>query len=426
MRPGFDLSKRSQKDGGELNRWLSFVQEQHVKDIDMGLDRMNLMIDRLGLSDSRHKVITVAGTNGKGSTCVAIEQLLVSHGLKVGATLSPHVFRFNERIRIQGQELSDEAICDSFKIIEGVRDGLPLTYFEFSSLAALVFFDQADLDVAILEIGLGGRLDAFNAIDADIAVITSIGYDHQEFLGESLEEIGAEKAGIFRSQQRVVLGANMPESVYQLSKFHQCKQSSFGMDFRVSQTVPDEWDYQSEAINVKSIRLGSLSSHNLSLGIEVAKIIVKLNPRVVAQCLPKIQLQGRMSELLLDDRRYVFDVCHNSQGVEFLIDELEIRNINPDFIICGMFRNKEHAEVYSRMSKRINAKWILIDTHGVRGLGSQELREAMAVDGLCLSEFDDAREHIKQTADQDSTVLAFGSFNVLEQACDSMRVSRIC
>ena len=203
------MSKISLQDGGELDRWLSFIQEQHVKDIDMGLDRMNLMIARLALTSPHYKVITVAGTNGKGSTCVATEQLLLSHGLRVGTTLSPHVFRFNERIRIQGEELSDRDICDSFKIIEDARDGLPLTYFEFSSLAALVVFGQADLDIAILEIGLGGRLDAFNVIDADVAVITSIGYDHQEFLGDSLEEIGAEKAGIFRSEQTVVLGEEL-------------------------------------------------------------------------------------------------------------------------------------------------------------------------------------------------------------------------
>ena len=271
------MSKTSFQDGGELDRWLSYIEEQHVKDIDMGLDRMNLMIDRLGLGNPDHKVITVAGTNGKGSTCVATEQLLLSHGLRVGTTLSPHVFRFNERIRVQGIELSDQDICESFEIIESARDGLPLTYFEFSSLAALVVFDQADLDIAILEIGLGGRLDAFNVVDADVAVITSIGYDHQEFLGDSLEEIGAEKAGIFRSKQTVVLGANMPESVHQLSNLNQCEQSSFGIDFDISQTVEDEWDFQSKELIINSIRLGSLSAHNLSLGIEVAKNITELN-----------------------------------------------------------------------------------------------------------------------------------------------------
>jgi len=420
------LSEISYQDSIELDHWLSFIQEQHVKDIDMGLDRMNLMIDRLELRGSSHKVITVAGTNGKGSTCVAIEQLLISHGLKVGTTLSPHVFRFNERIRVQGQELSDEDICGSFETIEEVRNGLPLTYFEFSSLAALVTFDRASLDIVILEIGLGGRLDAFNAIDADIAVITSIGYDHQEFLGDSLEEIGAEKAGIFRPEQRVVLGANMPASVYRLSEANQCRQSSFGIDFGISQTAKEEWDYKSNELEIESIQLGSLSAHNLSLGIEVTKRITKLDPQVVLECLPRVKLQGRMSELLLDEHRYLFDVCHNSQGVDFLIDELALRNIEPDFVICGMFRNKDHAQVYLKMSKRIKAKWILIDTQGARGFGSNQLKEAMEVEELCLAHFDDARNYIKQVAEFPSTVLAFGSFNVVEQACNSMNVSKIC
>ena len=391
----------------------------------MGLSRMFEMVDRLDLNPITPKVVTVAGTNGKGSTCVTIEQLLLSHGLKVGTTLSPHVFRFNERIRLQGCELSDQEICGHFETIERVRDGLPLTYFEFSSLASLVAFSQCDLDVVILEIGLGGRLDAFNAIDADIAVITSIGFDHQEFLGDSLDEIGKEKAGIFRPGQKVVLGANMPKTVHEASKALGCAESAMGKNFRYQESKGSSWSYFSQDLNMEAIPRGSLSAHNLSLALQVTKELIDLDPSSVIQTLPDISLQGRMTELLLDGHNYVFDVCHNSQGAEFFVKELKLRDIEPDFVICGMFRNKDHQKVFYEMNRNIDAEWILIDTLGVRGFRSRELRDAFGGDGRCVSEFNDARAYIKNKSSNPSTVLAFGSFNVLEQACASMNVQRI-
>ena len=414
-----DIKNRS------LDRWLEYIQDQHDKEIDMGLSRMFEMVDRLDLNPITPKVVTVAGTNGKGSTCVTIEQLLLSHGLKVGTTLSPHVFRFNERIRLQGSELSDQEICGHFETIERVRDGLPLTYFEFSSLAALVAFSQCDLDVVILEIGLGGRLDAFNAIDADIAVITSIGFDHQEFLGDSLDQIGKEKAGIFRPRQKVVLGANMPKTVHEASKALGCAESAMGKNFRYQESKGSSWSYFSQDLNIEAIPRGSLSAHNLSLALQVTKELVDLDPSLVIQTLPVISLQGRMTELLLDGHNYVFDVCHNSQGAEFFVRELKLRDIEPDFVICGMFRNKDHQKVFREVNRNIDAEWILIDTLGVRGFRSKELRDAFGGDGRCVSEFNDARAYIKNKSSNPSTVLAFGSFNVLEQACASMNVQRI-
>ena len=414
-----DIKNRS------LDRWLEYIQDQHDKEIDMGLSRMFEMVDRLDLNPITPKVVTVAGTNGKGSTCVTIEQLLLSHGLKVGTTLSPHVFRFNERIRLQGSELSDQEICGHFETIERVRDGLPLTYFEFSSLAALVAFSQCDLDVVILEIGLGGRLDAFNVIDADIAVITSIGFDHQEFLGDSLDEIGKEKAGIFRPGQKVVLGANMPKTVHEASKALGCAESAMGKNFRYQESKGSSWSYFSQDLNMEAIPRGSLSAHNLSLALQVTKELVDLDPSSVIQTLPVITLQGRMTELLLDGHNYVFDVCHNSQGAEFFVRELKLREIEPDFVICGMFRNKDHQQVFREVNRNIDAEWILIDTLGVRGFRSKELRDAFGGDGRCVSEFNDARAYIKNKSSNPSTVLAFGSFNVLEQACASMNVQRI-
>jgi dihydrofolate synthase/folylpolyglutamate synthase len=199
-----------------LDAWLDYIANQHKQTIDMGLSRTEEMVRRMELRQPARRVVTVAGTNGKGSTITALESLLVKAGLRVFSTLSPHVVRFNERLRLNGMELSDDAICAAFAAIEQARQLNPvvaLTYFEFAALAALWCARQNRVDVVLLEIGLGGRLDAFNVIDADIAVITSIGIDHEKFLGNTRDAIGAEKAGILRSGQRVVLGADMPASV---------------------------------------------------------------------------------------------------------------------------------------------------------------------------------------------------------------------
>ena len=183
-----------------LADWLDYIEDIHPSSWDLGLERIGAVADRLELRIPAPVSATVAGTNGKGSTCIVLEQALIAAGLSVGCTLSPHVHRFNERVRIDGVELDDAALCAAFEVIEAGRGDTLLTYFEFTSLAALHCFKQAAVDVAVLEIGLGGRLDAFNIVDADVAVITNIGIDHTDWLGETRELIGAEKAGVLETR----------------------------------------------------------------------------------------------------------------------------------------------------------------------------------------------------------------------------------
>ncbi|MCZ6619033.1 MAG: Mur ligase family protein, partial [Gammaproteobacteria bacterium] len=188
-----------------LNEWLDFIETVHPRDVELGLERVRAVAHAMGLIPPVSRTVIVAGTNGKGSTAVFTESLLRLGGLKVGTTLSPHVHVFNERVRLDGEPCSDEMLCESFARVEEARGGVPLTYFEFASLVALDTFHTSAVDVAILEVGLGGRLDAFNVVDADVAAITSIGLDHQDYLGDELETIGSEKAGVLRREQHVVL-----------------------------------------------------------------------------------------------------------------------------------------------------------------------------------------------------------------------------
>ena len=195
-----------------LDEWLDYQLRTHPQSIAMGLDRVRAVAQRLGLGHPGKHVITVGGTNGKGSTVAFIEAMAMAAGLRVGAFTSPHLLRYNERVRIQGEEASDAALVNAFERIEDARAEIPLTYFEFGTLAALLVFEQSKLDLAVLEVGLGGKRDAVNIIDADVAVITTVDLDHQEYLGPDRETIGADKAGIFRAGKPCVLGERDPPS----------------------------------------------------------------------------------------------------------------------------------------------------------------------------------------------------------------------
>ena len=182
-----------------LADWLSYLEQLHPSAIDMGLERVQQVADQLGLGKLAPLVITVTGTNGKGSTCAFIEALLKTQGLKVGVYSSPHLLRYNERVRMLGVDADDAALCAAFAAVEVARGSISLTYFEMGTLAAFWLFERADLDAVVLEVGLGGRLDAVNLVDADLALVTSIGLDHVDWLGDSRESVAFEKAGILRA-----------------------------------------------------------------------------------------------------------------------------------------------------------------------------------------------------------------------------------
>ena len=193
-----------------LPAWLAYIERQHPQAIEMGLDRVRDVASRMGLGRPARRVVTVAGTNGKGSTVAFIEAIARAAGLRTGAYTSPHLFDYRERVRIDGADADDGALVQAFAAVEAARGDAPLTYFEFGTLATLWLFERAGLDLAILEVGLGGRLDATNLVDADVAVITTVDLDHQDWLGPDRESIGAEKAGIARAWKPLVLGEDDP------------------------------------------------------------------------------------------------------------------------------------------------------------------------------------------------------------------------
>src|SRR5690606_32481787 len=182
-----------------LHQWLEYIEQQHPKSIELGLDRVRAVAERMQLARPARKVVTVAGTNGKGSTVAFIEAIARAAGWRTGAYTSPHLLAYNERVRIAGEDVPDEALVAGFEAVEAARGDTPLTYFEHGTLCALWLFARADLDLAVLEVGLGGRLDAVNIVDADVAVVTTVDIDHVDWLGADREAIGLEKAGIARA-----------------------------------------------------------------------------------------------------------------------------------------------------------------------------------------------------------------------------------
>ncbi len=206
-----------------LADWLTWQDSLHPRKIDLGLERVVAVARRLEVLQPGYRVVTVAGTNGKGSSVALLEAIYRNAGYRTGSYTSPHLLRYNERIRIDGREVDDTALCAAFERVDQARDGVSLTYFEFGTLAALLLFDTAGLDIALLEVGMGGRLDAVNIIDADVALVTSIGIDHSAWLGNDRETIGREKAGIFRAGRPAVCSdPSPPTSLRQHAAGHRC------------------------------------------------------------------------------------------------------------------------------------------------------------------------------------------------------------
>ncbi|MEM8766668.1 MAG: cyanophycin synthetase [Pseudomonadota bacterium] len=408
-----DLSARS------LDEWLGYIDSVHPQNIEMGLERVRAVAAELDVLTPAPKTIIIAGTNGKGSTTVALEQLFLAAGLRTGATLSPHVTSFNERVRLNGAEVDDATLTKAFARIESARLKVPggplaLTYFEFSALAALEVFKGAAVDVALLEVGLGGRLDAFNIVDADLAIVTSIGLDHQEYLGSDLEGIGREKAGVFRAGQPVVLGA-VTESVFDAAAALDCSVHALGRTFRVEERAAS-WDLlPDDGPSCRGITRGALAAVNCALALTAARLLLPVDavdPQATARaCLP-----GRMERFDYEDAEVFLDVAHNPAGAAFLARELAARQGDRRFVaIIGALADKDAAGVVSALGDRVRA-WVTVSTPGLRGEGAAALAARLGVPATVAPGMAEALDLACSLRAPGDGILALGSFSAVEQA----------
>ena len=318
----------SPNEHASLTEWLDYMQQIHVSAIDMGLSRVLPVAEALGVVQSAKDdayVFTVAGTNGKGSTTAVIAQMCQAAGYKTALYQSPHLSVFNERIRINGEMVSDHTLIDAFGKVEAARldCDLTLSFFEMTTLAALLIFAEADCDVWVLEVGLGGRLDVVNIIDPDMAVITNIGIDHVDWLGDNVEDIGREKAGILRDGITLIYGAtDMPNSVKNAINTHQAICYQVGQDFSYRVIDTATWQYSNAAVTMQLPRPALSLTNTANALSAVLASSLNVDTHAIEQALQTVKLAGRFDYREMHNRHWLFDVAHNEQGVEFLLAQL--------------------------------------------------------------------------------------------------------
>jgi dihydrofolate synthase / folylpolyglutamate synthase len=412
-----------------VDAWLSYLETLHPMSIAMGLDRVRAVQVRLDAT-IRCAVVTVAGTNGKGSTCAMLESVLRCAGYATGLYTSPHLERYHERVRIVGREATDAELLAAFHAVEDARldtpgdDGkpTPLTYFEFGTLAALWLFARARLDALVLEVGLGGRLDAVNVVDATVAVLTSVAIDHTDYLGTTREEIGREKAGIFRAARPAVCAdPDPPSSVVTYASQIGTRLTRIGRDYGFV-NEGTQWKYwgpggERFGLPFPALR-GAYQLNNAATVIAVTDLLRETLPvrgGALREGILTVELPGRF-QVLPGRPTIVLDVAHNPHAAEVLADELGAMGFYPATIaVFGMFGDKDIAGVAAAMRERIE-RWFIASLPAKRGASVDVLRARLAaagVDSRSIRDFPDIASALaaaRGLVGEADRIVVFGSF----------------
>jgi dihydrofolate synthase/folylpolyglutamate synthase len=402
-----------------LADWLEQQQKSHPSAIDFDLTRVRGVAQRLELLPPAHPVVTVAGTNGKGSTVAFLDALFRSFGRKTGRFTSPHLVRYNERICVDGNEAPDRELIESFERIEAARGATTLTFFEYNTLAALDIFRRRSVDVAVLEVGLGGRLDATNIVDADVGVICSIGLDHVDWLGDSVEQIGREKAGIFRAGRPAVIGnAHMPASVWRAIEELGARPVAPGREYH-ARVHGEHWDFESGSLRLEDLPLPALpGSHQVGnaaaalAAIAAGDFGIRLSHAGVSAALRDVRIAGRFQRIA-GEVEWILDVAHNVPAAEILRDNL--RRLPParrTLAVCGILGDKDIRGITATLAGEIDA-WLLVSLEGPRAVSPQQLATQLPPNATVLARTADVAEGCRvasAAARAGDRVLVFGSF----------------
>ena len=404
-----------------LTDWLSHLENQHYKAIDMGLERVQTVAQALAVNTLGCTVMTVAGTNGKGSTVATLTAIYLAAGYQVGTYTSPHITHFNERIALQGQPVSDELLVQAFTQVEQARThtGMSLTYFEFTTLAAFVLFKQAHLDVAILEVGLGGRLDAVNIVDADVAVVTNIGIDHVDWLGDTREAISYEKAGIFRPNKPAIYGEHNPpqpllDHAQSLGCLLSIKQRDFG--FSDDGTSWSWWGLNQHYTGLAKPKLALENVATALAAVSVAPLVV--GAEALAQGLANARLAGRAEYFAYQAKEIVMDVAHNPHGAAFFMQQLPVIR-HRTLAVFAMLADKDIEATLDACLGRID-QWFLAGLPVPRGTTAHQLAPLLQARGMFIGGIHHtvaaALQAACQQAQAGDRVLVFGSFYTVAAA----------
>ena len=414
-----------------LNDWLQWQESLHSTEIDMGLSRIREVAQRMALLKPDARVVTVAGTNGKGSCVAMLEALCLDASLSVGAFTSPHFLIYNERIRINGTPVSDELICQSFARIDAAREDISLTYFEFGALAALDVMQTQGVDIMLLEVGLGGRLDAVNIIDADVAVVTSIAVDHEAFLGNDREQIGREKAGIFRADRRAICAdSNAPASIAQVAAETGAELLSFGEGFSFTE-LEGRWSWRGLNCDSQAIKLADLTLPNLPLPSVAAAMQAFISlgfelPLELSPVLQKVGLIGRCQYIESRGRTFILDVAHNPAAAAHLSQKLlKDQNFTGHTLaVVAVMADKDRQGLLQGIKPCVDC-WLLSSLPGIeRAANAEILAEDLQSLGLTGELFDSVEDAIEQAITESTSadrIVILGSFFTVAAAMQLLR-----
>ncbi|MEH6578197.1 MAG: bifunctional tetrahydrofolate synthase/dihydrofolate synthase [Amphritea sp.] len=418
-----------------LEQWLSWIEKCHPSEIDLGLQRLQVVFDRMQLDLSASQIITIGGTNGKGSTIALLDKVLRDYGQRVGCFTSPHFLRYNERVKLDGRLVEDELLCRAFEAIERVRGDLSLTYFEYNTLAALHVFAMAKPDVILLEVGLGGRLDAVNIIDADISVVTTVAIDHIDWLGDDREQIGFEKAGIFRAGCPAVCGdPEPPKRLVAYAAEIGAQLYSRGQAFNLTERADGLWDWQGTDTGGGVVQQAGLLDINLPKAnaatvLQVLELLdIHPEPQQLAKSLANACLTGRMQRVSYQGQEYILDVAHNPEAAAYLRQQLEkVPVTGKTLLILGMLADKDIDQVLQELKPVVDS-WLLATLSVPRGEQAVELADKLQRQGVAVDQqttYDSVRDALLATKGQVSQgdrIIVAGSFYTVGNALTAMNM----
>jgi len=417
-----------------LAAWLDYIEALHPKSIAMGLDRVNVVKQRLNLNP-QFPIVIVAGTNGKGSTCAMLEHIYHAAGYSVGSYSSPHLLRYNERVRLNSQEVSDEDLVKAFVAVEQARQDTELTYFEYGTLAAVWHLMQKQVDVAILEVGLGGRLDAVNVFEPDSTIVTSIDLDHMEFLGDTRECIGAEKAGVFRANIPAICGdENPPNSLIEYANRIGAPLKLIGRDFKV-EADKESWTYRADQFSIEHMPMpaliGDFQLNNAACVLTTIQSLQHLLPvqvDAIETGLKTVKLAGRFQSWS-NNPDIILDVAHNPHAAKSLAINLkQSRHQGKTIAVFAMLADKDITGVIQALSSEIDA-WYVATIDNVRGAAASSLSK-MIIDALPSAEvkiFNQVVDAFHQAcidANENDRIITLGSFFTVAEVMQDLQTKK--
>ena len=414
-----------------LGEWLAYLEQLHPSAIDMGLERSREVARRLGLGKPAPLVITVTGTNGKGSTCAFLASLIAAQGQRVGVYSSPHLLRYNERVVLDGRETSDEELCRAFAAVEAARGEISLTYFEMGTLAAFWLFERAGLDAVVLEVGLGGRLDAVNLVDADLALITSIGLDHADWLGDTRESVAFEKAGIMRAGRPALCGDLDPplpliEQVVLLDTPFFLRGRDYDLSIQEQQWSWYGLDMQGRVLRLEQLPLLDLPMENAALALQAFALLpLPWNHESIVQALLATRVTGRLDRRELHWRgkslTLLLDVGHNPHAADYLAQRLQSRpSSGKRWAVFGLLADKDLPGVVAPLLSLV-AGWAVAPLATPRSRMAGELAGHLREWGANVAQYPDLRAALEAQCEQAAEgdeILLFGSFFCVAEALD--------